>query len=167
MRRLGGLWGFICPSFRTNATLPWNPSSLLRYASLCIFSLTHVAGTILNKDNDLSPLNIYKISKGINFIDFYPLAHIWSSHCWQRLKDLYLALFLADLSVETENPSAHMDLQLESSAFKSTAGGMEDEGQWWGRRGEGCWRDEGCWRGEGCWWWQDHPVQSHLGCPHL
>lgn len=68
------------------------------------FSLAHVASTILNKDNDLSPVNIYKISKGINFIDFYPLAHIWSSHCGQRLKDLHLALSLADLSVETENP---------------------------------------------------------------
>ena len=82
---------------------------------------------MLNKDNDLSPVNIYKISKGINFIDFYPLAHIWSSHCGQRLKDLYLALSWADLSVETEKSSAHVEL--ESSAPKSTAGGMEDKGQ--------------------------------------
>lgn len=72
-------------------------------------------------------MNIYKISKGINFIDFYPLANIWSSRCGQRLKNLYLALSLADLDVETENPSAHMEL--ERSAPKSTAGGMEDKGQ--------------------------------------
>lgn len=103
---------------------------LLHFSAMlpCLFfSLTHVASTILYKDNDLSPVNIYKISKGINFIDFYPLANIWSSHCGQRLKDLYLALSLADLDVETENPSAHMEL--ERSAPKSTAGGMEDKGQ--------------------------------------
>lgn len=133
-----GSWtGFRCPSFRTNATRLWNPSSFLSYASLSIFSLAHVASTILYKDNDLSPVNIYKISKGINFIDFYPLANIWSSHCGQRLKNLYLALSLADLDVETENPSAHMEL--ERSAPKSTAGGMEDKGQWPGSKGWGCW----------------------------
>lgn len=80
---------------------------ILRFSAMlpCVFlPLAEVVSTMLNKDNDLSPVNIYKISKGITFIDFYPLAHIWSSHCGQRLKDLYLALSWADLTVETENP---------------------------------------------------------------
>lgn len=82
---------------------------------------------ILNKDSDLLPVNIYKISRGIKSIDFHPPAHIWSSHCGQRLKDLYLALSSADLSVETENLSVHM--KSEGSAPKNSAGRMQDLGQ--------------------------------------
>lgn len=92
-------------------------------SQLC--SLLHVH--ILNKDSDLLPVNIYTISEGIKSIDFHPPAHIWSSHCGQRLKDLYLALPSADLSVETENLSVHM--KLEGSAPKISAGRMQDLGQ--------------------------------------
>lgn len=127
--RMGGLGeGSRGLSCSTNVALPRNPSLSLSCASLCIFfPLLHVASTFLNKDNDLFPVNIYKISKGINFIDFHPLAHIWSSHCGQRLTDLYLTVSLADLTVEAENPSVHMEL--EGSTPRNTAGGMKDIGQ--------------------------------------
>lgn len=74
--------------------------------------------TFLNKDNDLLPANIYKISGGMNSIDFHPLVHIWSSHGAQRLKDLYLAPSLADLSIETESPSVHMGLESASGTLQ-------------------------------------------------
>lgn len=101
-----------------------DPSLFLSYALGYIFFILHVPSTFLNKDSDLLPVNIYKISGGIKSIDFHPLAHIWSGHCGQRLRDLYLALSSADLSVESENLSVHMEL--EGSATKNTAGRVKD-----------------------------------------
>lgn len=138
-----GLWeGSRYPSYSTNVTLSWNPSFLLSYASLCNF-FPPTCG------KHVSPVNIYKISKGINFIDFHSLAHIWSSHCGQRLKDLYLALSLADLSVETENPSVHMELEDRAPEYYRPV-----EGHWAMTRVEEM---------KGVGWWLDHPVQPHLG----
>lgn len=117
-------WGPGAPVSWTAASHPSDPSLFLNNAPLCIFSLLHVPSTFLNKVSDLLPVNI-KISGGrwIKSIDFHPLAHIWSSRCGQRLKDLYLALTLADLSIETENL---LHTELEGRTPKNTARSVKD-----------------------------------------